>query len=132
MRRTKEQQDVTAIIYDKRGRILSIGKNSYVKTHPLQAKYANEVGLGEQVFLHAEIAAIIKCKHLSRAHTIKVFRFNKDGTEANAKPCNICAEAIRRAGIERIEYTVGKPNDCFATKGAKYPKRNTSRADLCW
>ena len=56
MRRAKKQQDVTAIIYDKRGRILSIGKNSYVKTHPLQARYATEVGLCEQVFLHASTA----------------------------------------------------------------------------
>ena len=29
---------LTAIIKDKRGNVLAIGKNSYTKTHPYQAK----------------------------------------------------------------------------------------------
>ena len=35
---------ITAIIYDKKGRVLSIGQNSYIKTHPYQAKIAKQVG----------------------------------------------------------------------------------------
>ena len=38
------KQDMTAIIYDRRGRVLSVGKNSYFKTHTLQAKHAAKVG----------------------------------------------------------------------------------------
>ena len=40
----KSRQNITAVIYDKRGRVLSIGKNQYLKTHPLQAKHAHAVG----------------------------------------------------------------------------------------
>lgn len=50
----KNRQQVTAFIYDKRGRVLSIGKNSYVKTHPLQAHHANKVGLGDKLYLHMQ------------------------------------------------------------------------------
>jgi hypothetical protein len=31
-----KRQAITAIITDKKGRVLSIGQNSYSKTHPLQ------------------------------------------------------------------------------------------------
>ena len=51
---------ITAVAYDKRGRVLAIGKNSYVKTHPFQAKMAHSVGEPHKVFIHAEIAAILK------------------------------------------------------------------------
>jgi tRNA(Arg) A34 adenosine deaminase TadA len=67
--------EITAFIYDKRGRVLSIGKNSYIKTHPYQAKCAEEVGEGYKVFLHAEIDAINKCTNLDKAHRISIFRF---------------------------------------------------------
>lgn len=96
---------LTAIIYDKRGKVLSIGQNSYVKTHPVMAKYAEEAGEPYKVFLHAEVHALIKCKDLSKAHRIFVSRYGKTGQPLNAKPCPICMGAIRRAGIEVIEHT---------------------------
>lgn len=96
---------LTAIIYDKRGRVLSIGQNSYIKTHPLQKKYAEKVGEPYKQNLHAEIAAIVKCKSLERAHTIKIFRFGANGKPALAKPCSICESAIRAAGIKHVEHT---------------------------
>lgn len=105
MCRRKKQQDLTAIIYDKRGRILSIGKNSYVKTHPLQAHHARRVGKDEKIFLHAEIAAIARCRNLDQAHKIAVMRFNADGEPVTAKPCEICVDAIRMAGIAHVEHT---------------------------
>lgn len=101
----KKQQNVTAIIYDKRGRILSIGKNSYIKTHPLQAHHAKRVGRSEKIFLHAEIAAIAKCKNLDNAYKIQVMRFSADGQPVNAKPCPICEDGIRIAGIKHVEHT---------------------------
>lgn len=96
---------VTAIIYDKRGAVLSIGNNSYVKTHPLQAHYANKVNEPHKVFLHAEIHAIIKCKNISKAHRIVIFRYKEDGTPANAKPCLICQAALSQTNIKYIEHT---------------------------
>lgn len=100
-----KKHDLTAIIYDKRGRVLSIGKNNYVKTHPVQKKYANKVGHPHKEFLHAEVSAIVKCKDLSKAHKISIFRFNTDGSPALAKPCPVCMSAIEAAGIQHITHT---------------------------
>lgn len=105
MKRRKQQQDMTAIIYDKRGRVLSIGKNNYTKTHPLQARYSKRVGEAEKIYLHAEISAIIRCRNLSKAHKIFVARVSKDGRYAMAKPCPACMTAIRESGIKIIEHT---------------------------
>lgn len=99
------KQNLTAVITDKRGRILSIGQNSYIKTHPLQAHYARKTGNEHKVFLHAEIAAIVKCKDLSKAHKISIFRYNSKGKPMNAKPCSICQMGIEAAGIFNIEHT---------------------------
>lgn len=96
---------VTAIIYNKRGHVLSVGQNSYIKTHPRQAKFAKEVGEDESIFLHAEIAAIIKCQDLDSAHTIKVFRYNAKGEPVNAKPCAICQSALAKTPIRKIIHT---------------------------
>ena len=102
---TRSRFDITAIIYDKRGRVLSIGKNSYVKTHPYQAKFAERVGLPHKQFLHAEIHAIVKCRHLIKAHKIVVIRFDKSGEAKSAKPCPVCQSAIEASGIKIIEHT---------------------------
>lgn len=96
---------VTAIIYDRKGRVLSVGQNSYVKTHPVQAKHAKKVGLPDKQFLHAEIAAIVKCKDLSKAYRIFVSRWNSRGEPILAKPCPICASAIKAAGISIVQHT---------------------------
>jgi len=102
---TRSRFDITAIIYDKRGRVLSIGKNSYVKTHPYQARCAERVGLPHKQFLHAEIHAIVRCKRLDKAHRIVVMRFDKQGNEMNAKPCPVCQSAIKASGIPIVEHT---------------------------
>lgn len=102
---SKAKYNITAIIYDKRGRVLSIGKNSYAKTHPLQIHHCQKVGLPHKQFLHAEVHAIVKCKNLDKAHKIVVMRYDKEGTPQNAKPCPVCQSAIRAAGIENIEHT---------------------------
>lgn len=100
------QYNITAIIYDKRGRVLSIGKNSYVKTHPLQAEYAKQLGDDHKIFMHAEIHAIARLKNIDKAHRIHVLRFDAEGNPKSAKPCRICEMAIReQTGIKIIEHT---------------------------
>lgn len=96
---------VTAIIYDKRGRVLSVGSNSYIKTHPLQAHHAQRAGEPYKVFLHAEVHAITRCKDLSKAHRISIFRYLEDGSPADACPCGICRDAIAATPIKIIEHT---------------------------
>ncbi len=99
-----KKENITAIITDKRGKVLSIGKNSYVKSHPIQAKHAKKVGQENRIYLHAEIDAIIKCRNLNKAHKIFVSR-EKNNKIAMAKPCPICMSALESAGIKNIEWT---------------------------
>lgn len=102
--------EIIATIYDRGGRELISSKNSYRKTHPYQARIAKRVGLEEKVFLHAEIAAIIKLQKVapnSVPYKIKIERYDSYGRPKLAKPCPVCEEAIRLAGIKFVEYTVG-------------------------
>ncbi len=104
MPQPRRKYTLTATIYDKRGRVLSREQNSYRKTHPLQSAFSKKYGNGHQIFLHAEIHALIKLKDWSKAYKIKVERYNKDGTPALAKPCKVCSEALQGAGIEIVEH----------------------------
>lgn len=98
----KRQKFVTAILRDKRGFILAVGKNSYVKTHPLQAFFAERLGKCEAVFLHAEVAALVKCKDLKKAYSIEILREHKDGSFVRIAPCEICQSALDSVGIKVI------------------------------
>lgn len=100
-----QPQNITALITDKRGRILAIGKNSYVKTHPLQAHYALKLNEPHKIYLHAEIDALTKCKDLSKAYKIIITRTNKQGSYLLAAPCSICIEALRQTPIKIIEHS---------------------------
>jgi tRNA(Arg) A34 adenosine deaminase TadA len=100
-----QPQHITAIIYDKRGRALSIGQNSCIKTHPMQASFARKAGTEHKIFLHAEVHAITRCKDLSKAYKILVTRYSKEGKPMLAKPCKICRSAIEAAGIKIVEHT---------------------------
>ncbi len=102
---TQKRFEITAIIYDRRGRVLSIGKNSYVKTHPHQAYHAQKVGQPYKKVLHAEIHAITRCANIDKAHSISVFRYDELGNPVNAKPCEVCMSAIAATNIKKIEYT---------------------------
>jgi len=101
----KKRFNITAIIYDKRGNVLSIGNNSYIKTHPLQARYAAAAGEPKKVFLHAEIHAITKCANIDKAHRMVVFRYAEDGSPAKAEPCKICRRALAKTPIKIVEFT---------------------------
>jgi len=98
------KQRIEATIYNKRGHIISVGVNSYTKTHPKQAKFAKLADNPLAVFLHAEIAALVKCRQ--KPHRISVIRYMKDGTTGNAEPCAICKLAIKEAGIKFVEFSV--------------------------
>ena len=95
----------TAIIYDKRGNILSIGRNSYIKTHPLQYKYAVQVNEPNKIYIHAEVSAIVRCKNLDKAYKIVITRFDSKGNPVNSKPCPICTKALEFTNIRIIEHT---------------------------
>jgi len=96
---------VTALVYDKKGRLLSMGRNSYVKTHPIMAKMAEHVGEHYKIFLHAEVDALIKVKDWTKAHKLVITRFNKQGEPVLAKPCKVCQHMINMASIKEVEHT---------------------------
>lgn len=102
----KRKYCITAIIRDKCGCIISKATNSYIKTHPIQAKYAKKVGKEEKVYLHAEILAILRAgKRICKAYSIEVCRYDKSGNTKLAKPCPICMEFIKTTPIKKIFYT---------------------------
>ena len=100
-----KKHEVAATIYDKRGRILSVGRNSYVKTHPFQARLAKRTGNPAKEYLHAEISALVRCRSVREPYRILVTRYGHGGIPRNARPCEICALAIREAGIKVVEHT---------------------------
>lgn len=78
-----------------KSRIISIGKNSYVKSHPIQAFYAKQAAQPERCFLHAEIDAIIKAgKRIVYCDSIVSFRMSNSGALVCAAPCLTCKAAI--------------------------------------
>lgn len=103
---SNNKQNIKATIFDKRGRVLAIGYNSYEKTSPVQAQYSKRVNQPARIYLHAEIAALVKVKH-GTPYKIKIERYDRFGEPKMAAPCPICSLAIKEAGIKFIEYTVG-------------------------
>ena len=93
-----QKQNIIAFGIKKR-RIVSIGYNSYIKTHPLQAKYASIVNEPQRIYLHAEIAAIINSA--VKIDSLFVYRI-KNGVLQNAKPCDACQTLIQELRINLI------------------------------
>lgn len=97
---------IAAAVLDRKGNVLSTAVNSYVKTHPRQDLYARKTGNHHKSFLHAEVAALVKVKSGTPAKIV-VVRVGNGGELRLARPCEVCMMAIKQAGIELIEYTVG-------------------------
>lgn len=94
---TDRHSHVSFVMYGKR--IVSVGRNSYSKTHTMQAKYATMVGeTKKRNCLHAEIASLVKIR--GKADSIYVFRVTKSGKWLNSRPCNACALAIQESGLK--------------------------------
>ena len=95
--------NVVAFALDRKGRLLAIGFNSYVKTHPYQKRCARKAGDQFKQYLHAEISAIIRARQ--QVHSLVVVRISKAGDFMLAKPCKVCYLAIQEAGIKNIFYS---------------------------
>jgi hypothetical protein len=95
---------IVAHAYDKRGNLIARAANAYKKTHPLQARYAQQAGQPLREYLHAEIACLLRARDIP-VHKITIERYHADGTPALAKPCPVCSLAIADWGVKIIEYT---------------------------
>jgi len=90
----------------RKSKLVSTAVNLEQKSHPLQAKLAEKVGLGEKIYLHSEIHALIKAKE--DADTIIVARVNTQDKLRMAKPCPICALALEQGGVKNIYYSTNE------------------------
>lgn len=98
------KQNVVALAYDKRGKLLAVGRNSYQKTHPIQKKYCHEVGLDhrDMIYLHAEIDVLIKTNF--NAHKVVINRISASGDLLPSQPCGVCMKALIDAGVEELNF----------------------------
>lgn len=99
----KKRFEITALAYDKKGKLLSVGRNSYTKTHPLALHYGKRSGRPEAIYLHAELDALIRAR--GTVHKIVVTRFDAAGNPVNSKPCSSCQLALKDYGVREISHT---------------------------
>ncbi len=101
---------IGAVILDRKGNVVSVGNNSYTKTHPYQKKLSQKIRVKDkehQIYLHAEISALVKCN--IKPHTMIIARIGVDNEVFRmAKPCPLCQEALKQSGIKNVFYTNDK------------------------
>jgi hypothetical protein len=95
--------EITAHAYDRRGRLLAVGRNSYDKTHPLQARLSERTGNGKGIYLHAEVAALLKAR--GKVYRLVVRREDKNGNPVPSNPCPSCRLAIEEHGVSVVEHS---------------------------
>lgn len=95
---------IVATCFDKKGKVLGVGKNSYTKSHPLAFHFAKLAENNtEKCYLHAELDSLLKARG-KPVHSIYVQRIEKEGFGL-AKPCKACACAIKAFGVKFVQYT---------------------------
>ena len=104
----KTRYEINATITTKHGSsTLASCWNSYKKTHPLQKFFAEKVGKPHNIYLHAEVRALIiaSIQTYGTPYTLTVKRVDRNNKLMDAKPCEICVEAALFFGIKKINYT---------------------------
>ena len=100
----KTRYRISALCFDKQGICISQGENAYTKSHPIQKYFAEKVGRPHNIYLHAEIQAILRAKD-RQIESINIYRYNTIGHAELAKPCPICRTMIEQYGFKNIYYT---------------------------
>lgn len=94
---TKKRYLITAKCYDRKGNLLSEAQNSYTKSHPIQAHFASLVGEPQRIYLHAEIAALLKCGDKTPYKL-----FIQSDSQSLPIPCAICQYALTEWGVKTV------------------------------
>lgn len=82
----------------KKNKIIGFGFNDMRKTHPKCNTYGN--------YLHAELHSLLGLSiNETKGATAYVYRLKNDGSMGMSKPCPVCEDALRVAGIQEICYT---------------------------
>ena len=84
----------------KAGRVLSMGVNKW-RNPSLISTFRHDPNLT----IHAEIDALNRVED-ARGATIYVSRVDKRGEEQYSRPCARCEEALAKAGVKAVVYTV--------------------------
>lgn len=69
------------------------------------AKYKKSISSPNRIYLHAEVAALVRLKDWNRAHTIIITRYDALGRPVLAKPCSYCQHILKLAGIKHVKHT---------------------------
>lgn len=100
------KQSIWAMAVNRNGSIIAEAGNMYLKSHPLQARYAKLVGLEEKIYPHSEILLLSKLVKLQQScYAVVIARAGRNGMPMNAAPCPICSYALEEAGINNIFHT---------------------------
>ena len=97
-------KNICTCIYNRKGKIISTGINSFSKTHPLQEKFSCTP---HKIFLHAEIDAIVKALRKNdelAGFRLAIARVCSDGSDAQAFPCDGCIDALASYGCDSVTY----------------------------
>lgn len=89
-----------AAILRRNGKVIKIGENTN-KTHPrFKRQYADGTWASH---MHAEMNVL---RFAKPGDELEVMRFSKCNHEITmAKPCSLCIQAIKDAGIRKVRYT---------------------------
>jgi len=105
----KKKYYITCTCFDKRGRVISVGTNSYSESSAMMRYYAVKSGNPEKKFNHAEIDAAWKCiKAKKTVAKMLILRYNSQGQFANACPCEVCKCMIEDLGIKHVYYSTSE------------------------
>ena len=89
-----------AAILRRNGKVIRVGENTD-KTHPrFKRQYPDGTWASH---MHAEMNVL---RFAQPGDEIEVMRFKKCNHERTmARPCMLCVEALRKAGIKKVRYT---------------------------
>lgn len=102
----KGQSRHYACLVNKKGKIVAESANSYSCSHTKQFHYAKKVGRPEAIFLHSELACLLKDR---KRQGVKLFvaRVDSKNRPCYSAPCEICAMALKDySNVKSIEFSL--------------------------
>ena len=102
----KGQSRHYACLVNKKGQIIAESANSYSVSHTKQFHYAKKVGRPEAIFLHSEMACLLKDR---KRQGVKLFvaRVDSKNRPCYSAPCEICVRALQDySNVKSIEFSL--------------------------
>ena len=97
-KRSSSKIKLGAVITNKKNQVISVGYNDMRKTHPKCPTWGN--------FIHAELDSLIGLSfEETNKGSIYVYRETSNGQIAMSRPCSVCFQALKRAGVKKLFYT---------------------------